>query len=93
MGLNAIAAACVASPFLKMFGIVLGASLLAKQASVAATKLQRGEGDAKFLLAKTATAAFFAEEILPQAHALHAAVVQSSSGARLYAMSEEQFAS
>jgi alkylation response protein AidB-like acyl-CoA dehydrogenase len=90
--LELTAAASVATPFLTMFGIVLGASLLAKQAGVAATRLQAGEGDASFLQAKITTAAFFTEELLPRAHALSAAIMQSSV-ARLYALNEDQLLS
>jgi hypothetical protein len=73
-----------------MFGIVLGASLLAKQAGVAATRLMNGEGDANFLRAKIATTVFFTEELLPEAAALYAAIAKSSS-ARLYSLTEDQF--
>jgi alkylation response protein AidB-like acyl-CoA dehydrogenase len=90
--LEPTAAAGVATSFLTMFGIVLGASLLAKQAGVAATRLQAGEGDASFLQAKITTAAFFTEELLPRAHALSAAIMQSSVG-RLYALNEDQLLS
>jgi alkylation response protein AidB-like acyl-CoA dehydrogenase len=92
VSLDATAAAWVASPFLKMFGIILGASLLAKQAGVAATKLAKDEGDVKFLGAKIATAAFFTQELLPQAQALYVTTLRSSS-ARSYTLSNEQFAS
>ena len=91
IGLESVAAAAVASPFLKMFGIVLGAALLAKQASAAATKLSKGEGDAAFLRAKVTTALFFAEEILPEAGALHALILRGTSHT-LFALTEEQFA-
>jgi hypothetical protein len=46
MNLGPALAAGVASPFLKMFGITLGAALLAKQAGVAAALLDSGQGDA-----------------------------------------------
>jgi 3-(methylthio)propanoyl-CoA dehydrogenase len=91
MSLDERAAACVASPFLKMFGIVLGASLLAKQAREAEARLTQKQGDPQFLQAKIATAVFFSEELLPQAHALHAAIANASAE-RLFAVSEEQFA-
>jgi 3-(methylthio)propanoyl-CoA dehydrogenase len=86
-----VAAAAVAFPFLKMFGIVLGATLLAKQAGAAAKKLSKGEGDAAFLQAKITTAFFFAEEILPDAAALNAIVMRGSSST-LFSLTEEQFA-
>lgn len=81
-------AACAATPFLKMFGTVLGAALLGKQAGVAARRLAAGQGNRQFLSAKIATAAFFAQQILPQAHALHTAIVQSSATG-LFAISTE----
>ena len=49
MELDPAAAAGVASPFLKMFGITLGAALLAKQAGIAAAWLAAGRGEAPFL--------------------------------------------
>jgi alkylation response protein AidB-like acyl-CoA dehydrogenase len=91
MGLDAPAAAWVASPFLQMFGIVLGASLLAKQAGVAAKRLAQQQGDAKFLRAKITTVAFFAEQLLPQANALQI-VISLPSASRSFAISEDQFA-
>ena len=91
MNLDPAAAAAVASPFLKMFGITLGAALLTKQAGVAATRLAAGQGDAPFLSAKIATATYFVEHLLPQAKALHESI-QQASPAGLYAISEEQFA-
>ncbi len=91
MNLDPAAASGVASPFLKMFGITLGAALLAKQAGVASSWVAAGRGDAPFLTAKIATALFFIENMLPQAKALHESI-QQSSPASLYAISEEQFA-
>jgi alkylation response protein AidB-like acyl-CoA dehydrogenase len=91
MNLDPAAAAGIASPFLKMFGITLGAALLAKQAGVATAWLAAGRGDPPFLTAKIATASFFIENLLPQAGALHALIDQATL-AGLYAISEEQFA-
>jgi alkylation response protein AidB-like acyl-CoA dehydrogenase len=91
MNLDPLAAACVASPFLKMFGVTLGAALLAKQAGVAGARLAAGRGDSEFLKAKIATAVFFVENLLPQAAALHAVVLRSSP-THLFSLSEEQFA-
>jgi alkylation response protein AidB-like acyl-CoA dehydrogenase len=86
-----IVAAAGATPFLRMFGLVLGAHLLAKQALVASAKLPETRSDGEFLLAKIATAAFFCEDILPEILALRASIIHSSPQ-RLFAMSEEQFA-
>ena len=63
-------AAAGASPYLRMFGIVTGGWLLAKQASAAIKRLAAGGGDTDFLTAKIGTAHFFAEQLLPQASAL-----------------------
>jgi len=91
MTLEPLAAACVAAPFLKMFGITLGAALLARQAGIASDRLASGRGNAQFLKAKIATAVFFVENLLPQAAALHVSVLRSSP-VHLFSLSEEQFA-
>jgi 3-(methylthio)propanoyl-CoA dehydrogenase len=91
MSLEPRAAAAIASPFLKLFGITLGAALLAKQAGIAATRVSAGLGDPQFLRAKIATALFFVDELLPEAASLHTSIRQSTLES-LYAMSEEQFA-
>lgn len=85
---DAETAACAATPFLKMFGTVLGAALLGKQAGVAALMLTAGQGNRQFLSAKLSTADFFAQQILPQAHALHTSIMQSSTTG-LFAISVE----
>ncbi len=78
-----------ATPYLRMFGLVMGGYLLARQVQAASARLQAGTGDAKFLIAKIATARFFIEQILPQAQALLGPVTR---GAELfYALDEEQF--
>jgi 3-(methylthio)propanoyl-CoA dehydrogenase len=89
--LDAVTAAGIASPFLKMFGIVLGASLLAQQAGKAAAKLSGGKGDANFLRAKISTARFFVEDLLPEAMALHSAIMSGASH-NLFTLTEDQFA-
>lgn len=91
MSLDAVQAACVATPFLKMFGIVLGAALLAKQAGAAAVRLKEGGDDAAFLSAKISTTCFFVENILPQATSVYASILRGSAS-RLFSMTEEQLA-
>ena len=59
-----------ATPYLRLFSTVLGAYLLNKQAAEAQRRLTAGEGNSAFLCAKISTAAFYAEQILPQATAL-----------------------
>ena len=83
-------AAAGATPYLRMFGIVIGGYLLARQAVAANERLGSGEGDAAFLRAKIATARFFAEQVVPQGIALLGPVTRGSD--MLYALSEEQFA-
>ena len=67
-------AAAGGSPYLRMFGLILGGHMLARAAVAAARALEAGDGDAEFLRAKLATAKFYAEQILPQAAALKGAV-------------------
>jgi 3-(methylthio)propanoyl-CoA dehydrogenase len=85
-------AAGVATPYLRMFGIALAAYLLSRQAAAAQLRLAAGWGDADFLSAKIATARFFIDNILPQATALHATVMQGDVD-RLFALSEAQLCS
>ncbi len=83
-------AAAGATPYLRMFGIVAGGWLLAKQALVASERLAAGEGDPAFLKAKIVTARFFAEQIVPQGTALLGPITRG--GALLFALDESQFA-
>ncbi|MCW5752401.1 MAG: acyl-CoA dehydrogenase [Alphaproteobacteria bacterium] len=62
-------AAAGASAYLRMFGIVTGGYLLARAALAAQRALGGRPGD-RFLKEKIATAAFYAEQILPQGTAL-----------------------
>ena len=66
-----------ATPYLRMFGTVVGGYLLARQAAAATRLLDTGgDGyDTDFLRAKVATAKFYAEQLLPQARGLLGAVV------------------
>jgi len=82
-------AATVATPYLRMFGIVLAAYLLSRQAAAARARLAAGAGDADFLSAKIATARFFVDNVLPQATAIHTTVMQGNID-RLFALSEAQ---
>ena len=79
-----------ATPYLRMFGLTLGASLLARQAAEAARRLETGEGDPAFLTAKIATARFFAEQLLPAAPALLGPITRGAD--LLYAIPEEALA-
>ncbi len=71
-------AAAAATPYLRMFGLTLGGTLLARQADAAARRLARGQGDPAFLAAKIATARFYCEQILPAAPALLGPVTRSA---------------
>lgn len=82
-------AAGVATPYLRMFGIVLAAYLLLRQAEIAQTRLATGAGDADFLSAKISTAGFFVDNILPQVTGIYTTVRQGHPS-RLFALSEAQ---
>jgi hypothetical protein len=71
-------AMAVSVPFLKLCGTVMGGWLLARSASIATRRLANGASDREFLLAKLATAEFYATQVLPQALALEAIVKQGS---------------
>jgi len=62
--------AAAATPYLRLFGTVLGAYMLSRQAAEAERRLAAGEGNPAFLKAKVSTAAFYREQILPSAVAL-----------------------
>lgn len=82
--------AAAATPYLRLFGSVVGAYLLAEQAEVAAKRLEAGEGNPSFLKAKRTTAQFFIEQLLPSATALLAPIKGGASC--LMEMEEESFA-
>jgi len=63
-----------ATPYLRMFSLVAGGSLMAKQALVAQASLDVGSGDAEFMAAKVVTARFFAEQLLPAVKGLQSPV-------------------
>jgi len=73
-------AAAGGSPYLRMFGLILGGHMLARSAVGAARALDAGDGDADFLRDKLATAKFYADQILPQAAALRGAVTAGAEG-------------
>ena len=82
--------AAAATPYLRMFGLTLAGTLLARQAEEAARRLEAGEGDPAFLRAKIATARFYAEQLLPAAPALLGPVTRG--GALLQEMPTEALA-
>jgi alkylation response protein AidB-like acyl-CoA dehydrogenase len=76
-GRDPVDALAGATPFLRMFGTVIGGYLLAHQAAAAGRLLDAGGNgyDNDFLRAKVSTAKFYAEQLLPQARGLLGAVV------------------
>jgi len=63
-----------ATPFLRMFGIVVGGWLMARQALAAHAELAAGSDQEGYLRAKITTARYYTEQHLPQAGGLVAAV-------------------
>ncbi len=59
-----------ATPYLRMFGIVVGGWLMARQALAAQAELESGSDDTAYLEAKIATARYYADQHLPQAAGL-----------------------
>ena len=68
-----------AVPYLKLWGVVAGGWQMARAALVAKRRLDTGSDDADFYRAKLATARFFAEHILPLAHAYTPSIVQGAA--------------
>jgi len=62
--------AAAATPYLRLFGTVLGAHLLAQQAVEAERRLASNEGNPSVLKSKISVAQFYIEQILPSATAL-----------------------
>jgi hypothetical protein len=80
-----------ATPYLRMFGIVTGGWLMARQALAARADISAGIGDAERLEGKVTTARFFGEQILPTAAGL---VAQIQGGASvLYDITPEALTS
>ncbi len=59
-----------ATPFLRLFGTVVGGWLMGKAALAATAQLNAGEGNPAFLGAKVATARFYGEQLLPSVFGL-----------------------
>jgi len=83
-------AAAGATPYLRLFGTVTGAWLLARGAAAARRRLSNGGAeDRAFLEAKIATAQFYMANILPRATAEAAAVIHGADST--LALDEAQF--
>jgi hypothetical protein len=80
-------ALAAATPYLRMFGIVAGGWVMARQAIAARTL---GLDD-PYNAAKLETARFYIEELLPQVHGLTGAI--TAGGNRLFALTPGQFRS
>ena len=76
-----------ATPYLRMFGTTVGGWLLAKSALQAKKQIDEGN-DSEFLQAKIETAAFYAEQLLPQVSGLLPATVSGAES--LYAIKPER---
>jgi len=68
-----------ATPYLRIFGIVTGGWLLARQALAAKGELDGGADDTEYLRAKITSARFYAEQVLPTAAGLVPSVQAGSS--------------
>jgi alkylation response protein AidB-like acyl-CoA dehydrogenase len=82
--------ASAATPYLRLFGTVVGGYLLTLQAVEAEKRIQDGNGSKGFLNAKQITARFYVEQIMPSAIALLKPVM--AGGATLMSMQTEMFA-
>jgi alkylation response protein AidB-like acyl-CoA dehydrogenase len=80
-----------ATPYLRVFGIVTGGWLMARQALAAHGELAGGSEDTAYLSAKVTTARFYAEQILPTAAGLVPSVTAGASV--LYDVDPEALAS
>jgi len=77
-----------ATPFLHLTGTVVGGWLMARSALAAHRKAANG-GERSFLEAKIVTARFYAEHVLPRAHALLPEITEGSGS--VLALAEDQF--
>ena len=76
---DAKAAFAGAVPYLKLWGTVAGGWQMARAALIAKKRLDDGAADHDFYRAKLATARFYAEHILPLAHAYKQAIVHGAT--------------
>jgi len=88
-GANPALALAGASPYLRLFGTVAGGWLMAMAALSATRRLAEPSEQRSFLLAKLATARFYADNILPQAEALAVQVMRG--GPPVLALTADQF--
>lgn len=81
--------ASAATPYLRLFGSVVGGYLLARQAVEAEKRLAEGNDNKPFLKGKITTAQFFIEQLLPPATALLSPI--QAGAASIGALSAEEF--
>jgi hypothetical protein len=68
-----------ATPYLRLFSVVTGGWMMAKQALAAQTLLaEAGESDREYYERKILTARFFAEQLIPQATGLVPAITATN---------------
>ncbi len=82
-------AAAGATPYLELFGIVVGGYLMVRSAAVAGERLADANGEASFYRTKIATAEFYVRNVLPRADALERAATSGSES--LLAMADDAF--
>jgi hypothetical protein len=78
-GTDPASAMAGATPYLTLFATVAGGWLMVRAALAASEKLDRGEGDPRFLKGKLLSAQFYTDHVLPQATGLLASTVNSTS--------------
>jgi alkylation response protein AidB-like acyl-CoA dehydrogenase len=78
-----------ASPYLRMFGQLVGGWMVARLALGAHRRIQAGEGDLDFLGSKIVAARFYAEQLLPVTRAQLGAVTAGAGD--LYAVADDAF--
>jgi 3-(methylthio)propanoyl-CoA dehydrogenase len=79
-----------ATPFLRLFGSVIGGWLMGKAALAAHEQLEAGTGDAEFLRAKLATCRFYGEQLLPSGFGLIESVISEAD--LLFAIPDQSLA-
>lgn len=73
---------------LRLFGTVVGGYQMARAALAAKARLESGSGDPQFLAGKIVTARVYAEQVMPQVHALLPTILGGTEA--VMALDEEQ---
>jgi alkylation response protein AidB-like acyl-CoA dehydrogenase len=69
-----VVALAAATPYLRLFGLVTGGWLMARQAAAASQRLCARDADRAFLHGKVVTAGFYCQQLLPQSAGLLIAI-------------------